>query len=105
MCHKRNFKTNSRNKNKIGNKLAVDCGAGIGRISKHLLLKNFDQVEMVEVTENFVSKAKEYLGHEDSKRVAKFHCCGLQDFNPEPKKYDCIWIQWVAGELLISRNI
>ena len=24
---------------------------------------------------------------------------GLQDFNPEPNSYDCIWIQWVIGHL------
>jgi protein N-terminal methyltransferase len=79
--------------------LALDCGAGIGRVSKHLLLKNFDQVEMVDVTDNFINQAQLYLGEEDSKRVAKFHCTGLQSFYPEPNKYDCIWMQWVLGYL------
>jgi protein N-terminal methyltransferase len=86
------------NRIKIENKLAIDCGAGIGRISKHLLLRNFENIEMVDVTENFIEKAKEYLGPEDSKRVAKFHRCGLEKFSPEIRKYDCIWIQWVAGK-------
>ena len=53
---------------------------------------------MLDVTENFINQAKEYLGEEDAKRVPKFHCCGLQDFQPEPEKYDCIWIQWVTGK-------
>ena len=79
--------------------MALDCGAGIGRVSKNLLLKNFKNVEMVDVTENFIAKATEYLGAEDAKRVLKFHCCGLQDFYPEPNKYDCVWIQWVSGYL------
>ena len=54
---------------------------------------------MVDVTENFIEKAKEYLGCEDTKRVFKFHCCGLENFMPEVNKYDCIWIQWVAGTI------
>ncbi|CAF0857933.1 unnamed protein product [Brachionus calyciflorus] len=83
-------------------KLAIDCGAGIGRITKNLLLKNFDYVEMVDVTEGFISEAKNYIGQEDSKRIAKFHVCGLQNFYPEVSKYDCIWIQWVLGYLTDS---
>lgn len=89
-------------KNRCGKELAIDCGAGIGRITKHLLLKNFNNVEMIDVTENFINQAKEYLGEEDAKRVPKFHCCGLQDFRPEPEKYDCIWIQWVTGKSTLS---
>lgn len=84
--------------NKIGEtKLAIDCGAGIGRITKNLLVKNFENVEMVDVTEGFISKAKEYLGP-DSVKVVQFHVCALQDFNPQMNKYDCIWIQWVLGK-------
>ena len=52
---------------------------------------------MVDVTENFIRKATEYLGEEDAKRVPNFYCCGLQNFQPEASKYDCIWIQWVVG--------
>ncbi len=54
---------------------------------------------MVDCTENFIKNAKDYLGEEDSSRVAQFHCCGLEKFHPEPNKYDLIWIQWVAGNL------
>lgn len=52
---------------------------------------------MVDVTEDFLVKAKTYLG-EEGKRVRNFFCCGLQDFSPEPQSYDVIWIQWVIGE-------
>ena len=54
---------------------------------------------MVDVTENFINNAKEYLGPEDSQRVHRFHCCGLQSFYPDINQYDCIWIQWVSGYL------
>lgn len=52
---------------------------------------------MVDVTEDFLVKAKTYLG-EEGKRVRNYFCCGLQDFSPEPNSYDVIWIQWVIGE-------
>lgn len=79
----------------------MDCGAGIGRITKRLLLPLFGVVDMVDVTEDFLIKAKTYLG-EEGKRVRNYFCCGLQDFSPEPNSYDVIWIQWVIGELLAA---
>ncbi|XP_040819002.1 N-terminal Xaa-Pro-Lys N-methyltransferase 1 isoform X2 [Ochotona princeps] len=53
---------------------------------------------MVDVTEDFLAKAKTYLG-EEGRRVRNYFCCGLQDFSPEPGSYDVIWIQWVIGHL------
>ncbi|XP_077441955.1 N-terminal Xaa-Pro-Lys N-methyltransferase 1 [Vanacampus margaritifer] len=77
---------------------ALDCGAGIGRISKRLLLPLFKTVDLVDVTQEFLDKAKTYLG-EDGKRVGNYFCSGLQDFIPETGRYDVIWIQWVIGHL------
>lgn len=56
---------------------------------------------MVDVTEDFLAKAKTYLG-EEGKRVRNYFCCGLQDFSPEPSSYDVIWIQWVIGKGLVA---
>ncbi|XP_077162948.1 N-terminal Xaa-Pro-Lys N-methyltransferase 1 isoform X1 [Paroedura picta] len=83
---------------KTGVARALDCGAGIGRITKRLLLPLFKTVDMVDVTEDFLNKAKTYLG-EEGRRVRNYFCCGLQDFSPEPGAYDVIWIQWVIGHL------
>ncbi|XP_023072733.2 N-terminal Xaa-Pro-Lys N-methyltransferase 1 isoform X2 [Piliocolobus tephrosceles] len=83
--------------NKTGTSCALDCGAGIGRITKRLLLPLFREVDMVDITEDFLVQAKTYLG-EEGKRVRNYFCCGLQDFTPEPDSYDVIWIQWVIGE-------
>ncbi|XP_072488771.1 N-terminal Xaa-Pro-Lys N-methyltransferase 1 isoform X2 [Notamacropus eugenii] len=80
--------------NRTGTNCALDCGAGIGRITKRLLLPLFKVVDMVDVTEDFLIKAKTYLG-EEGRRVRNYFCCGLQDFSPEPNSYDVIWIQWV----------
>ena len=55
---------------------------------------------MCDVSENFIKTATSYLGPEDSARIPKFHICGLQDLRLESKRYDCIWIQWVAGYLI-----
>uniref|UniRef100_H2SZY6 protein N-terminal methyltransferase n=1 Tax=Takifugu rubripes TaxID=31033 RepID=H2SZY6_TAKRU len=83
---------------KTGTSCALDCGAGIGRISKRLLLPLFNTVDLVDVTQEFLDKAKTYLGNE-GKRVGNFFCTGLQEFVPENGRYDVIWIQWVIGHL------
>ncbi|XP_076867750.1 N-terminal Xaa-Pro-Lys N-methyltransferase 1 [Brachyhypopomus gauderio] len=77
---------------------ALDCGAGIGRITKRLLLPLFRTVDLVDVTQEFLDKARTYLG-EEGKRVENYICCGLQDFQPQAGRYDVIWIQWVIGHL------
>ncbi|CAJ0936430.1 unnamed protein product, partial [Ranitomeya imitator] len=78
---------------KTSTSCALDCGAGIGRITKRLLLPLFKSVDMVDVTDEFLSKAKSFLG-EDGKRIGDYYCCGLQDFLPEANHYYVIWIQW-----------
>ncbi|KAM7369399.1 hypothetical protein PAMP_013670 [Pampus punctatissimus] len=83
---------------KTGAGCALDCGAGIGRITKRLLLPLFSTVDLVDVTQEFLDKAKTYLG-EESKRVGNYFCSGLQEFVPASGRYDVIWIQWVIGHL------
>ena len=78
---------------------ALDCGAGIGRITKRLLLNLFKTVDMVELNQKFLDQAPEFLGTELASRVERRICCGLQDFQPEPQRYDVIWCQWVLGHL------
>ncbi|CAH1109115.1 unnamed protein product [Psylliodes chrysocephalus] len=77
---------------------ALDCGAGIGRISKFLLTETFEKVDMVEQNEDFLQQAKQYLGPKVDK-IGNFYPEGLQNFQPETGKYDVIWIQWVLGHL------
>lgn len=80
---------------------ALDCGAGIGRVTKHLLGKFFTKVDLVEQDANFVRKANEYLSVNGAQLtfVGQLYQMGLQDFTPEPGKYDIIWCQWVLGHL------
>ncbi|EGC36175.1 hypothetical protein DICPUDRAFT_151386 [Dictyostelium purpureum] len=76
---------------------ALDCGAGIGRVTKEFLVPvGFNNVDLVEQNGLFLDKAKEIFKSE--KKVQNFYAVGLQDFK-FPKLYDCIWIQWVVGHL------
>ncbi|XP_075364136.1 N-terminal Xaa-Pro-Lys N-methyltransferase 2 isoform X2 [Mycteria americana] len=80
---------------KAGTNRALDCGSGIGRISKHVLLPVFRSVELVDMMENFLAEVPNYLqGKED--RVEMYYCKSLQEFTPATQRYDVIWIQWVS---------
>ena len=80
---------------------ALDCGAGIGRVTKLLLTTLFDRVDMVEQNEEFLNTAPSYLGQQAAK-VDKLICCGLQAFTPQSARYNVIWCQWVLGHLVDS---
>lgn len=64
---------------------AVDCGAGIGRVTKHFLLPLFSEVHLLEQSAPLIEKAPEYIG--DSSRVT-FLNIGMQAFDPSPDTYD-----------------
>uniref|UniRef100_A0A7E4W6Q4 Alpha N-terminal protein methyltransferase 1 n=1 Tax=Panagrellus redivivus TaxID=6233 RepID=A0A7E4W6Q4_PANRE len=82
-----------------GNERALDCGSGIGRVTKHLLLPAFKTVDMVDVTEGFIENSKAYVGDALNPRVGNRFVEGLQTFEPADRLYDMIWVQWVAGHL------
>ncbi|XP_012279661.1 N-terminal Xaa-Pro-Lys N-methyltransferase 1-A [Orussus abietinus] len=79
-------------------KYALDCGAGIGRISKSLLTKYFTNVDLVEQNPRFLQEAR-VLMQICSSRLGILYPLGLQDFTPDVAKYDVIWCQWVLGYL------
>lgn len=83
-------------------KRALDCGAGIGRVTKLVLLNYFDKVDLLEQNQAFLDKAREYIGEETyDKRIDNAFCAGLQNFEPLPDvKYDCIWCQWVSSRFI-----
>ena len=58
-----------------GNQRALDCGAGIGRITKHLLQRHFMQIDLAEQNPKFLEKAKGYL--QDSGKVGQLFCSGI----------------------------
>jgi len=113
---------------RLGTNAALDCGAGIGRVSKFLLLPIFQRVDLLEQNGSFLEKAKSYL---NSPKVGLYIQRGLQDFmfselgdtssstevstcsssiasnDKEVSSnfsfsgsYDLVWIQWVSGHLV-----
>ncbi|KAH8404073.1 hypothetical protein KR215_009002 [Drosophila sulfurigaster] len=84
-----------------GKKLALDCGAGIGRVSRNLLMPLFTTVDLVEQDTAFTEKARELCTSEEGGRrnsLGEIYNVGLQEFSPS-HKYDLIWCQWVLGHL------
>lgn len=75
----------------------ADCGAGIGRISKNLLIQYFDKVDLVEQDETFCEKAR--LALQKTDKLGQIYNVGLQNFEPDNEKYDVIWNQWVLSHL------
>ncbi|KAH8371323.1 hypothetical protein KR093_006891 [Drosophila rubida] len=84
-----------------GKKLALDCGAGIGRVSRNLLMPLFATVDLVEQDTAFAEKARELCTSEAGSRrnsLGEIYNVGLQEFSPT-HKYDLVWCQWVLGHL------
>lgn len=79
----------------------LDCGAGIGRVTKNLLIKYFETVDLVEQDENFVRKANDYLSYDGKlmPNIGEIFNEGLQTFQPATSTYDVVWCQWVLGHL------
>jgi len=82
---------------------AIDCGAGIGRITSQLLLPLFQTVDLVEQNPAYVAKAQELI--KAAPNMRHFFTCGLQSFMPAAEEYDVIWIQWVIGHLPDDRLV
>ncbi|KAK9156327.1 hypothetical protein Sjap_003807 [Stephania japonica] len=83
--------------------VALDCGSGIGRVSKNLLLRYFNEVDLVEPVTHFIEAARESLPDDsvlDNHKAVNFYCQPLQEFTPEAGRYDVIWVQWCIGQLV-----
>ncbi|CEG36760.1 n-terminal xaa-pro-lys n-methyltransferase 1 isoform x1 [Plasmopara halstedii] len=79
----------------------INCGAGIGRVSKLLLLPMFNHVDLVDQSPRLLRGLEQYLGADEIllARVRNLYCMGLQDFEPTSASYDLIWMQWVLVHL------
>tara|TARA_A100001015_G_scaffold155272_1_gene172321 strand:- start:244 stop:1095 length:852 start_codon:yes stop_codon:yes gene_type:complete len=71
----------------------LDCGAGIGRVTKNLLSKFFLTSDLLESNQRLINEALNFVDHNVR---GKLICNTLQDFIPNENEYDCIWIQWVV---------
>ncbi|EUC30251.1 hypothetical protein COCCADRAFT_104393 [Bipolaris zeicola 26-R-13] len=81
----------------------ADCGAGIGRITKGLLLGVSEKVDVVEPVKKFTDELVQSIASEEQKegrgQLGEIINLGLQDWIPEPGAYNVIWNQWCLGHL------
>ena len=71
----------------------LDCGAGIGRVTKNLLSKFFKTSDLLESNRRLLDASITFV--DDAVRGDLF-CDTLQNFIPAKGKYDCVWVQWVV---------
>ena len=74
---------------------AVDCGAGIGRITDGLLSNVAEKVDIVEPVKTFTDQVK-------AENVGNIYNVGLEAWDPKERglrPYDLIWNQWCVGQL------
>ncbi|KAF3004037.1 hypothetical protein E8E13_000938 [Curvularia kusanoi] len=86
----------------------ADCGAGIGRITKGLLLGVGRRVDIVEPVKKFTDELVKELettqtddaGQNSGRgQIGEVINLGLQDWIPQAGAYNLIWNQWCLGHL------
>ena len=78
---------------------ALDAGAGVGRVTKHVLLKRCAHVHLVEGCEIWSKQSRRYLGKKRALSCT-FTNVRLEEFTPKPESYDLIWLQWTLQYLI-----
>lgn len=73
--------------------IACECGAGIGRVTKGLLLALCSRCDIVESSPRLLSAAPDYIGQDSSR--CRYFCSELQNWHPA-QPYALVWIQWTA---------
>nr|XP_029116948.1 alpha N-terminal protein methyltransferase 1 isoform X2 [Elaeis guineensis] len=97
--------------------VALDCGSGIGRVTKNLLLRFFNEVDLVEPVSHFLESARENLAldgdsENDAHKAVNFYCVPLQViffllhiviqfcvFVILPWKINCLFVQEFTPEV------
>ena len=75
---------------------ALDCGAGIGRVTEYVLSNFFKEIDLVEKDKKFIEKCK--VKFSGNNKIKNIYSSPLESFKFE-KKYDLIWIQWCLENL------
>ncbi|CCH61878.1 hypothetical protein TBLA_0F03410 [Henningerozyma blattae CBS 6284] len=80
---------------------AIDMGAGIGRVTKNLLVKHSNRVDLLEPVIPFVDQMKvELKPLMEEGKIGTIYDVGMQDWTPPADyKYWLIWCQWCVGHL------
>lgn len=82
----------------VVNGVALDVGAGIGRVTRHLLLPMFTKVDMLEQNKSYLEKSVAFLRDAHPTHIVeRSYCVGMQNFTPDEigrNRYAVVWIQW-----------
>ncbi|KAK1139811.1 hypothetical protein N8T08_011130 [Aspergillus melleus] len=76
---------------------AVDCGAGVGRVTEGFLSHVCEVVDAVEPVAKFTQVMQDGPLKRDG-AVGDVYTMGIESWNPD-KKYDLIWTQFCVGHL------
>ena len=80
---------------------AIDAGAGVGRVTKHILLKRYDSVQLVEADSGWSKRSKTYLGRKRAARCT-FTCSRIEELDQDSDdttSIDLVWLQWTLQYL------
>lgn len=81
-------------------KIGADIGAGIGRVTKNMLVKHCDVVDLLEPVKPFVEQMESELQElKEQQKIGEIFEIGMQDWEPKEGKYWVIWCQWCVGHL------
>ena len=75
---------------------ALDCAAGIGRVTEYVLSNFFNEIDLFEKDKKFIDKCKVKFSGND--KIKNIYMNSLENFKFD-KKYDLIWIQWCLENL------
>ena len=79
---------------------ALDLGAGVGRVTKHVLLRRCERVLLVEANGRWLKQARRYLGNKRQQRCA-FVNARAEEYAPSAsERHDLVWIQWTLQYLV-----
>jgi SAM-dependent methyltransferase len=77
---------------------AIDAGAGVGRITKLILLKRFENVRLIEADSQISKRSRVYLGRKRAERCT-FTCSRLEESDFGGQDVDLVWLQWTLQYL------
>lgn len=73
---------------------ALDCAAGIGRVSKSVLAGLYEKVDLLEPLPHLLKQAQNELA--GNERIGKFILGSMETVELSPHTYDLIVIQWAV---------
>ncbi|KAI3434454.1 hypothetical protein D9Q98_002531 [Chlorella vulgaris] len=82
--------------------VALDCGAGVGRVTEQLLLHHCQEVDLVEPSAHLLDAARQSLSTRGARdwprghKAVNFYQAGIEQHELEQGRYDIIWLQWAA---------